>query len=239
MLTALNKQDFHRKETVPDTPKPITDTKFPKLTICLLTSLDEALAQVRNSPTGEKINFTVDFAPYQLFPDFPETKDKNQWYLEEKHMGNPEGQRVYQEHMAALMAPLGVTPRFDGQMGNTLHAHRVIQYFQEEKGAETANALVDALYKRYFTQSMHPAADETLIESCVEAGIDEEEAKKVVGNKETGLRSAKEKLRTVAMDADAVPIVSVEGKKRDITMNGAKEVADYVKALETIAKESA
>ena len=159
MLTALNKQDFHRKETVPDTPKPITDTKFPKLTICLLTSLDEALAQVRNSPTGEKINFTVDFAPYQLFPDFPETKDKNQWYLEEKHMGNPEGQRVYQEHMAALMAPLGVTPRFDGQMGNTLHAHRVIQYFQEEKGAETANALVDALYKRYFTQSMHPAAD--------------------------------------------------------------------------------
>jgi predicted DsbA family dithiol-disulfide isomerase len=153
-------------------------------------------------------------------------------------MGNPEGQRVYQEHMAALMAPLGVTPRFDGLMGNTLHAHRVIQYFQEEKGAETANALIDALYKRYFTQGMHPAADETLVESCVEAGIDEEEAKKVVENKETGLRSAKDKLRTVAMDADAVPIVSVEGKKRDITMNGAKEVADYVKALETIAKES-
>ena len=60
-----------------------------------------------------------------------------------------------------------------------------------------------------------------------------------MGNQETGLRSANEKLRTVAMDADAVPIVYVEGKKRDITMNGAKEVADYVKALETIAKESA
>lgn len=155
-------------------------------------------------------------------------------------MGNPEGQRVFQEHMASLITPLGLTPRFDGDMGNTLHAHRVIQHFQEEKGPETANALVDALYKRYFTEARHPAADDTLVESCVEAGIDEEEAKKVVAgnNKETGLRSVKEKLRTVAMDVDAVPIVTVEGKRRDITLQGAKEVADYVKALETVAKES-
>jgi len=37
---------------------------------------------------------------------------------------------------------------------------------------------------------------------------------------------------------DAVPYVVIEGKKRDFTLEGAKEVAEYVKVLEQVAKES-
>ncbi len=37
---------------------------------------------------------------------------------------------------------------------------------------------------------------------------------------------------------DSVPYVVVEGKRRDFTLQGAKEVEEYVKALEQVVKES-
>lgn len=37
---------------------------------------------------------------------------------------------------------------------------------------------------------------------------------------------------------DSVPYIVFEGKRRDLTLVGAKEVEEYEKALATIAKES-
>ncbi len=42
----------------------------------------------------------------------------------------------------------------------------------------------------------------------------------------------------VGNGVDSVPHVLVEGKKRDITIQGANEVEEYVKALLQIVKES-
>ncbi len=56
--------------------------------------------------------------------------------------------------------------------------------------------------------------------------------------REDGLAEVKMRAREVARDVDAVPTVVIEGRRRDLTLTGAKEVADYVKALQTIIKES-
>lgn len=178
------------------------------------------------------------FEPYQLNPSFPESQNKDEWYLENKHMGNTAAQKVFQDHMNGLAEPLGFQFNFGGDMGNTLNAHRVVQHFQEEKGGAVANKIIDGLYRRYFCEARHPSANDTLIEACVEAGIDEKEAKEVVEDKNEGLRDVQNKLRVISRDVDAVPVIMFEGKRRDITLTGAKEIADYVKALETIAKES-
>lgn len=37
---------------------------------------------------------------------------------------------------------------------------------------------------------------------------------------------------------DAVPYTMIEGKRGDLTLEGLKEIREYVKALEQIAKES-
>ena len=200
--------------------------------------LDEALSQVRASPSSSNVTFTVHFEPYQLYPDFPESTDQAQWYLENKHNGNRDAQAAYRSHMSGLFAPLGTTPRFDAPMGNTLGAHRVLQAVQDRQGADAADRLLDALYEAYFVRGRHPAADETLVEACVEAGLSREEAERLVGDRQDGERDVKDRLRSVAMDVDAVPVVVVEGRKRDVTLTGAKEVSQYVKALETIVKDS-
>jgi predicted DsbA family dithiol-disulfide isomerase len=36
---------------------------------------------------------------------------------------------------------------------------------------------------------------------------------------------------------DAVPYIVIEGRRRDITLQGAKEVDEYIRALERIMKE--
>lgn len=200
--------------------------------------LEQALKEVQSSPSASDVNFTLHFEPYQLFPDFAETADKKAWYLHEKHFDNEAAAQKYQDHMTSLLEPLGVKLSFEGKMGNTLHAHRVIQHVQESKGPEVTDKLVEGLYKRYFIEAKHPAAGETIEDACVEAGLPKEEAAKLVQDKDEGLSDVKMRLREVARDTDAVPVVVVEGKRRDITLTGAKEVKDYVKALETVIKES-
>ncbi|KPM36455.1 hypothetical protein AK830_g10109 [Neonectria ditissima] len=197
--------------------------------------LDQALSQVQ-SPS---VPFTLHFASYQLSSDFPDTvPDRNQWALEHKHNDNADAQKLYQAHMTALAEPLDAPLAFTGPTGNTFHAHRTIQLVQESAGPAAANRLVDALFRLYFAEGRHPAEDDTLVAACVAAGVSDEEVKALVGDREKGAKQVKEAMRNVGMDVDAVPVVMVEGRRRDLTLTGLKEVSDYVKALETVVKES-
>jgi len=72
----------------------------------------------------------------------------------------------------------------------------------------------------------------------VDAGIDEKEAKQVTGDEYEDLQETKSKIREQTSNGvDSVPFMLIEGR-RDITIQGANEVEDYVKALEQIVKES-
>lgn len=76
-----------------------------------------------------------------------------------------------------------------------------------------------ALYLQYFEQEKHPSSKETLMKACLDAGISEEEATPVVEAQDEGLQDVKMQIREQAGNGvDAVPYVSVEGKRRDITI---------------------
>lgn len=129
--------------------------------------------------------------------------------------------------------------KFGGTIANTLQAHRVIQHFQEVKGYDTAEKLVSSLYRRYFEEEQHPSSKETLLAACKDAGIDEAEAKAFIDDEDDGLMDVKMVIREQKSNGiDAVPYVMVEGKKRDFTLEGCKEVEEYVKVLEQVVKES-
>uniref|UniRef100_A0A8H7NFX5 DSBA-like thioredoxin domain-containing protein n=1 Tax=Bionectria ochroleuca TaxID=29856 RepID=A0A8H7NFX5_BIOOC len=185
--------------------------------------LDEALAKVRASQASPDVTFTVRYDSFQLHPDLPQTVDKQEWYLRNMHMDNTDAQKLYQAHMSDQFTPLGITLNFDGTIGNTFQAHRVIQYFQEEKGPETASRLVDGLFMRYLTEAKNPTNEETLVESCVEAGIDREGATAVVRDQSKKEAEVKRGMRDVARDIDSVPSVRFEGRRRDITIRGPRK----------------
>jgi predicted DsbA family dithiol-disulfide isomerase len=78
-----------------------------------------------------------------------------------------------------------------------------------------------------------------LLKATSNAGIPESDAKAFIEDRSEGLQDVKMLIREQAGNGvDSVPYVVLEGKRRDVTLVGAKEVEEYEKALETIVKES-
>ena len=208
--------------------------------------LDAALSLARFHP--DIISFSVEFSPviirpYQLYPDIsPEGQDKYAWYLLTKFDDSQERMKLYTTLMSTYGSESGISFSFHGVIANTLEAHRVIQQVQIDFGAEMAGRLVDALYKAYFEEEKHPSSVETLVEACERAGMDRDEAERMVvgnGKREDGLRETKRMVLEQKMQGvDSVPTVRIEGLRRDVTLVGAKSVDEYVRALVLVAKES-
>lgn len=78
-----------------------------------------------------------------------------------------------------------------------------------------------------------------MLKATTDAGISESDAKPLIEDKNDGLLDVKNMVRMQAGNGvDAVPTIMIEGKRRDITLVGAKEVEEYTKALKQIVKES-
>lgn len=187
-----------------------------------LTPLSTPLSTPLQSPTSR----------YSSNPCYPILTPPRYGDSEEK-------MKMYTTLMSAYGASAGITYKFGGTVANTLPAHRVIQHFQERNGPAVADSLINSLYRQYFEEEKHPGSKETLMAACKEAGIDEQDAEAVIADEDEGLMETKGRIREQAGNGvDSVPFVVVEGRRRDITLQGAQEVGDYVKALEQIVKES-
>jgi len=202
--------------------------------------LDEALRRVRASDIESKVKYTVHYLPYQLYPEATrEGEDKYEWYKKSRYGDSEEKMKMYTTLMSAYGVLAGINYKFGGTVANTLDAHRVIQHFQESKGPEAADKIITSLYRQYFEEEKHPSQEATLLAACAEADVSEKEAREVVNDEQEGLMDVKMLIREQAGNGvDSVPYIVFEGKRRDITVVGAKEVEEYVKALEQIAKES-
>ncbi|CZT16929.1 related to dithiol-disulfide isomerase involved in polyketide biosynthesis [Ramularia collo-cygni] len=194
--------------------------------------LEKALAQL---PSDSPVNFTIKYKPYQLYPEAsPEGEDKYAWYKKSRY-----GDSAEKMKMTAYGIGEGIDYKFTGTVANTLQAHRVIQHFQETKGPETSDKIVTSLYRQYFEEEQHPSSHATLLKATTEAGISEGEAKKVVEDEDEGLMETKMLIREQAGNAiDSVPYIVIEGKRRDVTLQGCRDVAEYVKSLQQVIKES-
>ena len=77
------------------------------------------------------------------------------------------------------------------------------------------------------------------MKATTEAGIPEDEAKIFIEDRNDGLLDVKNLIREQEGNGvDSVPTIMFEGKRRDLTLVGAKDVEEYEKTLATIVKES-
>ncbi|KIX04157.1 uncharacterized protein Z518_07711 [Rhinocladiella mackenziei CBS 650.93] len=200
----------------------------------------DALRRFRLSDDAKSTTFVVKYYPYQLYPDASkEGEDKYEWYKKSRYADSEDKMKMYMTLISAYGTSAGIDFKFGGTVANTMDAHRVIQHFQEEKGPETAGKIINSLYSQYFEDEKHPSKDETLLKATTDAGIPEDEAKAFIEDKINGMMDVKNAVRQQAGNGvDSVPYIVIEGKRRDITLIGAKEVEEYEKALQQTVKES-
>ncbi|KAK5115278.1 hypothetical protein LTR62_001478 [Meristemomyces frigidus] len=199
--------------------------------------LAKAISQL---PPDAPVKFTVKYMPYQLYPGASqEGEDKYEWYKKSKYNDSQDRMEKYMALMSLYGEAEGISYKFGGTVANTLQAHRVLQHFQETTDSATADKIVDSLYKQYFEEEKHPSAPETLLRATSEAGVPEGEAKAFIEDHDEGLADVKLLIREQAGNGiDAVPYIVFEGKRRDISLEGCREVGEYVKALQSVIKES-
>ena len=178
--------------------------------------------------------------PFQLYPDASEEgEDKFAWYKKSRYGDSEEKMNMYTKLMGAYGTAEGINFKFGGTVANTLHAHRLIQHYQEQKGPETADKIVNSLYRQYFEEEKHPSSDETLLRAATDAGINESDAKAFIENKREGLQDTKVAIiDQMGGQVDSVPRVRIEGKRRDFKIEGAKEVDEFKAVLEKVIKEA-
>ena len=116
--------------------KPLQRTYLGFLRLC------KALEQF-NQNSQTTVNFTLKFAPYQLYPDASqEGEDKYRWHKKTKYNDDEEKMNMYAQYMSALGKAEGIDFDFNGTIANTLHAHRILQWVQENRGGEAARKVV-------------------------------------------------------------------------------------------------
>ncbi|RMZ82474.1 hypothetical protein DV737_g1965, partial [Chaetothyriales sp. CBS 132003] len=189
---------------------------------------------------ADTVNFTVTYFPYQLNPEATkEGEDKYEWYKKSKYGDSNDKMSMYVTLMSAYGQSAGINYKFGGIVANTLDAHRVVQHFQEKQGPEVADKIINSLYSQYFENEKHPSSDQTLLTATTAAGIPDSEARSFIEDRYDGLFDVKNKIQEQAHNGvDSVPYIVFEGRRRDITLIGAKEVEEYEKALAQIVKES-
>ncbi|KXL51085.1 hypothetical protein M433DRAFT_463690 [Acidomyces richmondensis BFW] len=219
-----------------------SEIQFTLDTICPWTylakrRLSKALSK---TPPDSSVSFKVRYLPYQLFPGASqEGEDKYEWYRKSRYGDSDEKMKMYTKLMSAYGKAEDINYKFGGTVANTLQAHRLIQHFQETKGPEIGDKIVDSLYRQYFEEERHPSSPETLLRAATEAGISENESKAFIEDEDNGLMDVKMLIREQAGNGiDSVPYIVIQGKKRDITLEGCREVDEYVKSLNQIIKES-
>lgn len=119
-------------------------------------------------------------------------------YKTTKYSNSEEQMRKYTTLMSAYGVGVGIDFKFHGMVANTLSAHRLIQHFQEEMGPETADKIVDSLYRQYFEEEAHPAAPTTLLQAALDGGVERSKAEAFVGDDYEALPETKLLIREQA-----------------------------------------
>jgi predicted DsbA family dithiol-disulfide isomerase len=107
-----------------------------------------ALRRFRETDNSQKVNFSIKYFPYQLYPGASrEGEDKYEWYKKSRYGDSEEKMEMYTTLMTAYGVTAGIDFKFGGSVANTLDAHRLVQHYQEEKGPETADKLINGMHR--------------------------------------------------------------------------------------------
>jgi predicted DsbA family dithiol-disulfide isomerase len=128
--------------------------------------LERALAALEK----EEPHFSVHWNPFQLNPDMPKEGRDRMAYRAQK-FGSAERAHELDERVANAAAAVGLQLRQDLMLRtpNTLDAHRLI-WFAGREGVQ--DAVMEAVFKAYFTQGRDIGDRDVLADCAVEGGLD-------------------------------------------------------------------
>jgi len=168
----------------------------------------------------------VRWLPFQLNPQMPKEGISRREYRTKK-FGSWERSQELDAQVAAAGEAEGIHFAFDRieRTPNTLAAHRLI-WLAHEEGVQ--DAVVDALFRAYFTDGQDISNPQTLLDVVAEAGLDRGKAEGVLnsGGGQEAISEANELARRVGVEG--VPFFVINGR---VTLSGAQPPEAFLAAF--------
>jgi predicted DsbA family dithiol-disulfide isomerase len=172
----------------------------------------------------------VRWLPFQLNPTMPKEGISRREYRTKK-FGSWERSQELDARVVAVGEAEGIHFAFDriGRTPNTLDAHRLI-WLAEKQSVQ--DAVVEALFRAYFTDGRDITNRQALLDVVAEAGLDRHQAESLL-NSEDGLEVIKEGDAVARrFRVDGVPFFIVNGT---LTLSGAQQPDAFVEAFKRAA----
>ncbi len=168
----------------------------------------------------------VRWHPFQLNPDLPPEGVDRASYLEAKFGGRARAGEIY-ARVKAAGASVGLALDFDRieRQPNTLDAHRLVAWAQEQGDAD---AIVEALFAAYFLQGRPVGDRDELAAIAGEAGLDRDAAAAFLASGVLAAEVADGDARARALGIGGVPFFVFGGR---VAVSGAHEPATLLQAI--------
>jgi predicted DsbA family dithiol-disulfide isomerase len=173
----------------------------------------------------------VQWLPFQLNPTMPTEGISRREYRTRK-FGSWERSQELDARVIEVGREAGIDFAFDriARTPNTLNAHRLI-WLADKNGVQ--DAVVEALFRAYFTQGRDISNHQTLSDVVVEAGLDRSKVEALL-HSDQGMDAMKDAAKTPRrFRVDSVPFFIVDGT---ITLSGAQERNVFVEAFKQAEK---
>jgi predicted DsbA family dithiol-disulfide isomerase len=186
--------------------------------------LEEAMSKL-----SERIDFEVEYFPFELNPQMPVGGVDQKQYLSEK-FGGEERYELLTSQTTAVAAQEGLAFDFGAQKisPNTRNAHRLIQLAKEEnKQLE----MVEGFFKAYFTEGLDLSKKENLLSVAEGAGLNRTKADELLKSTD-GLAEVELMQRELhKLGISGVPFYIVQNK---YGISGAQPADSFIKVFEEI-----
>ena len=164
--------------------------------------------------------------PFQLNPQMPKEGISRREYRTKK-FGSWQRSQELDAQVAAAGEAEGIHFAFDRieRTPNTLDAHRLI-WLADKEGVQ--DAVVEALFRAYFTDGRDIGNRQTLLDVVAEAGLDRAKAEVVLtsGGGQEAIQEADELARRVRVEG--VPFFVINGR---VTLSGAQPPEAFLEAF--------
>ncbi len=180
----------------------------------------------------DKLDFEVEYHPFELNPDTPKEGVNHREYLTKK-FGGEERYKQINNHVANIAAIEGLEFNFSDQLvsPNTLDAHRLISFAKRSgRQAEMKEALMNA----YFEKGLDLTRDENLTKVAVEQGLDADSVETFLKSGELTSEVKHEEQLNYQRGISAVPFYIINNK---YGVSGAQPTQTFVQVLTDVGRE--
>lgn len=180
------------------------------------------------SKFADKAEFEVRWLPFQLNPAAPkEGANKLQVYNDKFGPG-----RVAQmmPQMMKVFADEGLAYSLGGLTGNTLDSHRLITW-SEQFGRDKQNALVEELFRNYFSEEKYIGDHAVLLAAADKAGLPHGAAQALLADPSACLPEVQALLQGRARGVNGVPFFVIQNKYK---LSGAQPAEQFEDLFEQL-----